>query len=165
MNKRRYYNKKNKPAAKNTQSGATPQPSENANNLKAKDIVPKYDNFLNQYIMARKKFFEAYYRAPDAKLDQIERNYRKALDELTRYTFRLSPWQKEVLEKRTECYPLDSDYSSKHGISLKGEPDADLPLNPDYHATVVQIKRPSYKDDKEATIGTEEDYIQYKNSK
>lgn len=134
-------------------------------NLKAHEIISKYDNFMSQYLSVRKKFFEQFYKLNRHKKEKMEANYVRSLSELMRFTYKLKPWQKEVLEKRTEGYPMDTFYSTSQNLPVHGVPDQELPKDPEYHIKNSQKERHSFKEDTEQSSGTMEDYLKYQEEK
>ncbi|MBL7663893.1 MAG: hypothetical protein JNM93_02080 [Bacteriovoracaceae bacterium] len=142
-NQRRYHQKKSLPPSR---------------------IVIKYDNLLDQHLQARRKYYEMYYRVDYPALDKLEKNFYDTLDNLRRFESRLEPWQRDILQKRTDGYKLDLDYSTNNNISAVGD---NVPAGPhkEQHINDKQLNRPSYANDREESVGTDDDYIKYAESK
>ena len=127
-------------------------------------VLMQYDRLMEQHIEARRKYHELYYRCDDNRLNKLEDQFFITAQRLIRFERELRPWQVEQLRKqRTEIYPLDTTYSSLYPEAEKIEPAA-VQSQPVVvqHISPVQKARPSYRDDREVSEGTVEDYLQYK---
>lgn len=124
-------------------------------------ILQKYDNLMEQHIVARRKFFEMHGRAQGKQLDKIEANFKKSLDSLRRFEDGLKDWQLEVLKEKIDAYPEDRQYSSAHELSPKGEEVSFSGEFEDPHLLPTQIEA-DFSGDTEESIGTMEDYKNYK---
>lgn len=124
-------------------------------------ITQKYDNLLEQHIVARRKYFEMHGRAQGRQLEKIENNYQKTLDSLRRFESGLKDWQIEVLKDKIDAYPADRQYSVSRELEPKGE---DVPFSGEFddpHLLPTQIEA-DFSGDTEESIGTMEDYKAYK---
>ena len=127
-------------------------------------ILQKYDNLMEQYINARKKFFEIYGRGNNKQLNKVERNYQTALDNLRKFESTLKEdWQKEVLSKKIDAYPADRQFSSEHDLKPQGDEVSFVGEFEDPHLLEKQ-KSHSWSEDTEESIGTIDDYNAYKSS-
>jgi hypothetical protein len=134
--------------------------------LTINQVMVKYDNLLEQHLVMRKKYFEYFNRVDDKQLKRLEKNFFDSIDHLRRFEDQLEPWQKEALEKRrTERYQPDLTYSLNRGwnpeeIRLSEfAPDE----NEDPHFKDSQREAfEEYKEDKEESEGSFEDYLNYK---
>ncbi len=124
-------------------------------------VFSKYDNLLENYLNLRSKYFEYFHRDPSKQRTKVINNYFAALEQLRNFTKQLSKYQREQLEKRNFFRP-DHTYSEEHNIDpeLTNVELDEIPQDP--HICEVQKNRPSYKDDTEESIGTIDDYKQYK---
>lgn len=130
-------------------------------------VLMQYDRLVEQHIEARRKYHELYYRCDNNRLNKLENQFFITAQRIVRFERELRPWQVEQLRKqRTEIYPLDTTYSSLYPEAEKLEPSNQPQQNVVVvqHISPVQKARPSYKDDKEISEGTLEDYLQYKSS-
>lgn len=167
--KKRFYKnkKKHKPKTKSEALlGPSKKPkrknnhSHNKKVLKNSEIITKYYNLKEQYILARKKFFEHFFRKDKRRVQKLEKHLGRTLSELISFEKRLKTWQLETLEKTTELYPLDTQYSE----STNEKKVLELPNAPyeDYHLKETQKQRSSFSEDTEVSTGTMEDYENYK---
>lgn len=147
----RYHNKNKNSAG----SGKNRRPK----TLSPLRVLQKYDNLLEQHLVARKKYFELYGRAHDKQLDKAEENFKQTLKQLRLFESKLTDWQKAALESKTEMYPKDTFISSSYNeetIEVSFEGDFEDP-----HLLPIQ-KQADYSTDTEETVGTIEDYKNYK---
>lgn len=128
-------------------------------------LLQQYDRLLDQHIEARKKFYELYYRCDENRLYKLEDQFYLTAQRIIKFERDLRPWQLDLLKKhRTEIYPLDVVYSSQHPDAEKFDKTkvVDVPNPNKFHISPVQLSRVSYKEDKETSEGSMEDYLQYK---
>lgn len=122
-------------------------------------VNQKYDNLLEQHLIARKKFFELSGRANDKQLEKAEQNFFHTLQQIRQFEEKLTEWQKEALSEKVDFYPKDTLISSTYNeevieVSHEGEFE-------DPHFLPVQSQA-DYSHDTEETVGTIEDYKMYK---
>ena len=128
-------------------------------------MLMQYDRLLEQHIEARRKYHELYYRCDNNRLNKLEDQFYLTAQRLIRFERELKPWQVEQLRKlRTEIYPLDITYSTLYPEAEKIEPAIATQPVVIQHISQIQQSRPSYKEDKEASEGTMDDYLQYKSN-
>lgn len=145
------------------------RPNNNNNNrnrrnkaLSPSRILQKYDNLMEQYIVARKKFFEMFGKDAKKQVEKVERNYNTALKSLRDFEVNLKEdWQKKVLEEKIDAYPADRQYSESREIEPKGDIVAFTGTFEDPHLLPTQ-KAEAWADDTEESEGTIEDYQKYK---
>lgn len=130
-------------------------------NLSPIRIIQKYDNLLDQHLIARKKFFEMHGRLAGKQLEKIEQNFTRTLEELRKFERGLRDWQKEVLEKKINNYPEDRAYSKNHNLSPDGEFVPFAGEFEDPHLLPTQASA-SFKEDTEESLGSMDDYYAYK---
>lgn len=153
-------------AAANAPEGSSSSARGQNKNRRPKSLTParilqKYDNLLDQHIVARRKYYEMHGRLKGRQLEKIENNFKKTLDSLRRFEEGLKDWQLEVLKDKIDRYPADRQYSRSREIEPKGE---DVPFSGEFedpHLLPTQIEA-DYSNDTEETVGTIEDYQQYK---
>ncbi len=171
-NRNRRYKKKPKSSANaNPQqsasaSGVAPK-KRNNNNRKPKTLTPtkvllKYENLMEQYILARKKFYDMFGREKKEKqIDKAKRNYTKSLEDLRGFETKLNESQKEVLDKKINAYPEDRHYTTSNNIEPVGDIVSFTGDFEDPHLLVTQ-KSENWAADTEESSGTIEDYQRYK---
>ena len=107
-----------KPGAKTKQGpkkeGSSANKSRRPKSLTPARILQKYDNLLEQHIVARRKFYEMHGRAQGRQLEKIENNFRSTLEAIRRFETNLKDWQIEVLKEKIDRYPADRQFSSTH---------------------------------------------------
>lgn len=175
-NKRRRYKKKkpnsnpnnNKATDQSVKAKGSSKPNNSNKNRRPKALSPskitqKYDNLLEQYLIARKKYYEMYARTKGQAYQKINNNYMRTLRAVFNFRGTLNEWQQETLDKKIDRYPEDNQYTSTHNLPLTGEIEVIEGKEEDIHLKECQ-KLASYKDDTEETSGTIEDYKKYKES-
>jgi len=146
-NRRRFYRGKNR--------NRPPRPS-------LDKLYEKYQNFLDQHIIARKKFHDYYYRADDNQIIKLEKNFYQTLHDLREFEKRIPPELKASFEQRNNGLSLDLTYSTNHNIDPKEEVNVNESDISDPHYLESQ-KKAEFTNDKEESIGSIEDYLKYKN--
>tara|TARA_B100001971_G_scaffold84647_1_gene77950 strand:- start:45219 stop:45788 length:570 start_codon:yes stop_codon:yes gene_type:complete len=124
-------------------------------------IIQKYDNLMEQHIIARKKYFELHARVKGKQLDKIEQNFNKTLHDLRNFENGLKDWQREVLAEKINAYPLDRQYSSTHDLKPVGDEVSFSGDFEDPHLLSTQ-KEADYQNDTEESSGSMDDYYAYK---
>ena len=171
-NNRRHHNKNNRNRnnsqnSKNSGGGGQRKRHFNKNrrpkNLTPSRVLQKYDNLLEQYIIARKKYFELYGRNSTKNLPKTLKNYESALKSLRDFESKLEDWQKEVLSKKVDGYAPDREYSSNHDLKPEGDQVSFVGEFEDPHLLDTQ-KSENWSSDTEESSGTMEDYEKYKAS-
>ncbi len=138
----------------------------NNRNRRPKTLTPsriliKYDNLLEQYLIARRKFCDQFGRANQKQFEKIKKNYQLALKNLRDFEMNLEDWQKEVLSKRVNLYPEDNQYTQDHNIPKEGDIVNFTGDFEDPHLLPTQ-KAEKWSEDTEESEGTFEDYLKYK---
>ncbi len=121
----------------------------------------KYQNLLDQHLIARKKYFELFYRADPQQKNKLERNFYQTLNDLRDYEEKLTPETKEFLEFKTNGKAIDTIYSNNHELLSNGSTEIENDKIEDPHLLASQIKA-DYSKDTEESNGTLEDYKMYK---
>ena len=125
-------------------------------------ITQKYDNLMEQYITARRKYFELHGRSNTKQLGKIEKNYQLALKNLRAFESELKEdWQKEVLHNKIDGLPLDRQYTSDNNIEPVGDVVAFVGEFEDPHLLPIQ-KEHQWTEDTEESSGSIDDYNTYK---
>ena len=124
-------------------------------------VLQKYDNLLEQYVVARRKYFELYGRASGKQLDKVERNYQTSLKNLRNFEDKLEDWQREVLKKKINLYKEDREFSTNHNLTPEGDTVSFTGEFEDPHLLPTQ-KASEWSKDTEESEGTMEDYEKYK---
>jgi GTPase involved in cell partitioning and DNA repair len=122
-------------------------------------VMQKYDNLLEQHVIARRKYFEMYGRASGKQLSKLEKNFYDTLSDLRNYESKLEDWQKEVLQNKVDMYPQDTLITEKYQetserVDFVGDFE-------DPHLLETQ-RSSNYAQDTEETEGSIEDYLKYK---
>jgi hypothetical protein len=146
-NKRRHYNK-NRGAKNRRPKSLTPS-----------RILQKYDNLLEQHVIARRKYYEMHGRTQGKQFAKLERNLNDTLKALRDFESGLKDWQRDVLNKKINGYPEDKFISDKYGekterVDFVGEFE-------DPHLLDTQ-KEANYASDTEESSGSIDDYYKYK---
>ncbi len=172
------YNKNKKSGPKAQASGepkkAGPNGSPNKKrpnnrNRRPKTLTParvlqKYDNLLEQHLIARKKYAEVHARVSGKQLQKVVANLEKTRKALHEYESTLkTDWQKEVIKKRLDFYPEDRQFSTTHELEPVGDAVDFEGTFEDPHLLASQ-KATSWASDTEESEGSMEDYEKYKQS-
>lgn len=136
-------------------------------------IYDRYYQLVQDYVNARKKYYEFYYRADDNQMRKIEDQYHRSIFALRDFEKGLEEWKKEFLLKKVDMFKFDTTYSENRKyvegpqkghyglLPIQVENPGEGPFeNP--HVLQTQIQRQSYKDDTEESVGTIEDYKRLK---
>jgi hypothetical protein len=149
-------------------NGAPKKRSNNNRNRRPKALTPakilqKYDNLLEQHLVARKKFSEVHGRVSGKQLNKVVSNLEKTRKSLHEYRSTLKlDWQQEIIKQRIDLYPPDRQFTTTHNIEPVGDEVSFEGDFPDPHFLPCQEK--SWADDTEESSGTQEDYEKYKQS-
>lgn len=177
-NKKRYNGKKkrpnsnpnNKSANANTPKNTKPSGNRNKNKRKRYNnkkpmtperILSKYDNLLEQHLVARRKFFELNGKANKKQSEKARLHFYRSIEQLRTYESNLKDWQREVLLKKTEAYEPDLDFSTTHNLPEHDQEHA-LAILPDGDPHILETQKVDFSHDTEETLGTMEDYESYK---
>jgi len=123
-------------------------------------ILQKYDNLMDQYLTARKKFFDLFGWANQKQVDKVKRNYQTSLNSLRSFETGLNDWQKEVLAKKIDGQPCDRQYTTDHGIEPVGDEVSFVGTFEDPHLLPAQ-KAEDWAADTEESQGSINDYYSY----
>lgn len=169
-NNRRRHNNRNRNNNKNSNNNRNPNNRRRnfSKNRRPKSLTPtkvlqKYDNLMEQYLIARRKYFDTHGRNSTRNLAKVEKNYMEALRKLREYETKLEDWQKEILSKKVDGYNPDREYSSNHELKPEGDIVSFTGEFEDPHLLVTQ-KDHQWSEDTEESTGTMEDYEKYKAS-
>ena len=134
--------------------------------LTSNQVLVKYDNLLEQHMITRRKYYEYFNRADERQLLRLEKNFYDSIEHLRRFEEGLEVWQREALESRkTERYRIDSTYSENRGWDpLAVQPIEVAPEDiEDPHFKDTQKEAfDEYRNDREESVGSFEDYLKLK---
>lgn len=172
-NKKRYNKNKKRSSYNNAAPKNAHSPKGNANhkrkkryNNNKKPLTPekihaKYDNLLEQHLVARRKFFEVNGRGNSKQTEKARAHFYRSIEQLRNFEAKLKDWQKEVLEKKTELYQPDLDFSMTHNLP-EHDQDHALAILADNDPHILDSQKIDFSHDTEESIGTMEDYERYK---
>ncbi len=124
-------------------------------------IILKYQNYLEQYLTARKKFHDVHGHKNDQQVGKAERLYTQALKALRDFENNLEDWQRDVLKEYINAYPEDRQYTSEHNLEPVGDQVSFVGEFEDPHLLPVQ-KSQDWASDTEESEGSMADYYAYK---
>lgn len=124
-------------------------------------VFRRYEYLQEQHCIARRKYFENYYKSEGAQRERSEKSFYNSLEQLRDYVSTLSPEQKEAFEKKYNGSPLDLTYSQTRNLPAQSERVKFSDKFEDPHVLKSQ-KETDYSSDTEESIGTLEDYQKYK---
>ncbi len=126
-------------------------------------VLQKYDNLLEQYLIARKKYFEMKGKVSGKQLQKVENNWQKTVKALREYEINTTGWQKETLAQRVNFFPEDRTYTTNNEIEPIGDEVALTGDFLDEHYLATQLAAAAqYKEDTEESTGSIDDYKAYK---
>lgn len=162
-NHRRRNNNRNRNNNNNTNNDNRRSQNKNRRpkSLTPARIIQKYDNLMEQHIIARKKYFELHARLKGKQLDKIEHNLNRTLHDLRNFEKGLKDWQREVLDQKINAYKEDRQYSSTHDLKPVGDDVAFTGEFEDPHLLSTQVQA-DYSEDTEESSGSMDDYYAYK---
>jgi hypothetical protein len=131
-------------------------------NSKTNRVCSHYDTLQDQHIIARKKFFELFYRADKNQKRKLENKFNATLEALRKYEAELKPDQKILLQKKVNGQPLDLTYSSTREMSAEHSFVEECTTPDDIHINEIQKERDNYSTDTEESLGSIDDYKKYK---
>jgi hypothetical protein len=171
-NNRNNKNKKKPTEGSTVQASGAPKKKSNNNNNKNRRpktttparVLQKYDNLLEQHLIARRKFSEVHGRVSGKQLSKVTSNLEKTRKSLHEYESTLQKdWQTDIIKQRLNLSPEDRQFSTTHGLEPVGDEVSFEGEFPDPHLLVTQ-KETSWSSDTEESVGTTEDYEKYKQS-
>jgi len=122
-------------------------------------FINSYFSFYEQYLAARRKFFEAFGRGKATK--KLKDNYYRGLDKLRKFEEALTPEQVEIFRKYFPKLNYETTYSENRGIDDVGKLEVLEGAAEDPHFLASQMQS-DYADDTEESVGTIDDYKTYK---
>lgn len=152
-------NPKGKPQGNKKRRRRRKRPSENLDPIEK--IFRKYENLLDQHLIARKKYYEFFHRADPKQKVKLEYNFTRTIKEVRDFE---SSLQGEELEKFNAKYhglKLDTTYTSNRDMKIEGDAVSFEGEFEDPHYLPSQIDS-DYSDDTEESTGTMDDYNNYK---
>lgn len=163
---RRRPNRNNHNRPRNPNQATNPNQNPNQNNgtqgINIERIYEKYLNLLDQHLIARRKYHDLFYRADPGQKNKLERNFYNTLNDIREFESRLAPEARDLFEKRNNGLHPDNIYTTNHEIPTVGDnpPPENEPADPHF---LHSQKIADFKEDKEESVGTAEDYLKYKN--
>lgn len=162
-NNRRRNNRKNRygrrPNAPRAPQGPIPVSERRPPHLDR--AYEKYQNLLDQHLIARKKYFELFYRADYQQKAKLERNFYQTLFDLRDFEDKATPEIKDFLKIKTNGRSEDYIYSENHALEKTGKLEIEGEKFEDPHFLPSQA-RANYAEDTEESSGTLDDYKNYK---
>ncbi len=158
-NRRRHHNRQ----GGNPNQG--PRPQQNSSHAPGSSLIEriyeKYQNLLDQHLLARKKYHDLFYRADLPQKNKLERVFYQTLKDLRDFEGRLNPTERELFEKRNNGLSLDLTYSTLNAEALEASTQviSSDPADPHY---MQSQKAVSYHEDKGESVGAKADYEKYK---
>lgn len=139
----------------------------NNKNRRPKTLTPgrlllKYENLVEQYLTARKKYFGFFARVSGRQLEKIVKNYETSRKDLHQFEGKLDKdWQKELIQAKNNPYPEDRQYSTNYDLKPEGDDVRVTGGFDDPHLLSTQ-KSEDWSSDTEESSGNMEDYEKYK---
>lgn len=124
-------------------------------------VFRRYEYLQEQHCIARRKYFENYYKTEGSQRDRTEKNFYSSLEQLRDYVATLTPEQKDAFERKYNGNPVDLTYSQSHNLPAQPERVKFADKFEDPHVLKSQ-QEADFSSDTEESIGTFEDYQKYK---
>ena len=116
-------------------------------------IEKRYFHLLEQYVAARRKYFDFFHRVQGRKLDRLKNNFYRTLEELRRIE---KEYEKDVPRE-------DLTYSNNHQLDPRSLAAEELEIQEIEDFYILQSQKEiDCKEDAEESVGTMEDYLSYK---
>lgn len=163
-NRRRNNRNKNRNSARRpnpNRSSIGPVPNSERRPPHLDRAYEKYQNLLDQHIIARKKYFELFYRADFQQKAKLERNFYQTLFDLRDFEEKATPEISDFLKIKTNGKSPDLIYSDNHSLEKDGKIEIIGDNFEDPHFLPSQAKA-NYDEDTEESVGSLEDYNKYK---
>ncbi|CBW26324.1 hypothetical protein BMS_1464 [Halobacteriovorax marinus SJ] len=126
-------------------------------------ITLKYNNLLEQHLVARKKYFALYHRADPKQKAKLERIYYNTIAKLREFERGLSGDKLDIFQKHFNSLKEDHIYSVNHEIEPIAEHVSHQGDFDDPHFLQLQKEaKTQYSEDTEESVGSIDDYKQYK---
>ena len=125
------------------------------------DYLTKYHRLMDNHLEARAKYYDLFYKVNDKHLKKLEKNFSDTMNNIRKFEQEFPAKFKGMPEIITAKAKLDTTYSQNHNLGVSGDkpPAPDTSFDP--HFTSSQ-KNLSYKEDREESTGTMEDYKKLK---
>lgn len=120
-----------------------------------------YLNLLEKHLESRKKYFDLFHRADPRQLAKLEKNFYRTIEELREYEASVGEEHKEEFELKFNGLKLDTTYSENHELPVEPEQVPDKGNFEDPHLLPTQ-KEHEFNADEEESVGSLEDYYNYK---
>lgn len=120
-----------------------------------------YLNLLEKHLEARKKYHDLFHRADPRQLAKLEKNFYRTLDEMREFEENVKPEFKEEFDQKFNGLKPDTTYSENHQIPAEPQ---EVPTEGDFedpHLLPTQVEH-EFKADEEESVGSLEDYYNYK---
>jgi hypothetical protein len=135
------------------------RPSENLSPLEK--LFRKYDNLLEQHLIARKKYYEFFHRADPRQKVKLEGNFVRSIKEVREFEESLHGEDKEKFLQKYDGYTLDTTYTSNREMPIEGDKVSFEGEFEDPHYLPSQAES-DFSADTEESSGTMDDYLAYK---
>jgi hypothetical protein len=135
------------------------RPSDNLSLLEK--LFRKYENLLEQHLVARKKYYEYFHRADPKQKVKLEGNFTRTVKELRDFEFSLEGEEKTKFMEKYDSYTLDTTYTSNRAMPIEGDRVETKGEFEDPHYLPSQAES-DFSEDTEESMGTMDDYLAYK---
>lgn len=142
--------------------GNNPNSNNNAPALQGIELIrSKYLSLVERHVEARRKYYDFFHRADPNQLRKLEREFVDSQQQVLNFEASLNPTDRELLNKDYGGKPEDRAYTTNHEISPEQQP---VPTQGDFEDPHVleSQRRADFKDDKEESHGSIEDYKKLK---
>lgn len=125
-------------------------------------LIVKYENLRDQHIEARRKYYDLFDRADPQQKDKLERVFTNTMVKLREFENNLKPEDKKLFDQHYNGLKPDLIYSENHQLDPDGDPTPPVDAEYDDPHYLESQKDSDFSDDNEESIGSIEDYNDYK---
>lgn len=136
-------------------------PKTSTANASVETLYMRHLELIEYHMQMRKKYYEQFYRGDERNRKRLERDFFKSIETLRNFESNIPAHQKERFNKLLNRYPLEKTYTENHHLPIEGTiQEQEQILDP--HVNMNQLNRPSYKEDREESVGALLDYQKIK---
>ena len=160
-NRNRFRHKNRRPNNNNPQSNLNSNNNNRPQFQSHEKLVKAYYVMIEKIQIARRKYFDDFHHQDPNRVLKLQKSFERSMDELRAWESKLSPKEAEIILKEKKP---DHTYSTIQNLSPIGVNEIKSEEIKDPHLINSQneaIKK--YKQDREESVGTMDDYRSYKN--
>ena len=145
------------------------------NASESEKFLKTYESLIKNHNDRRRIYFDNYHKGGHHRQRKLELAFFDAVENLRAFEDKITETQRKLVEKnKWILYGEDRTYSKNRSLTVAPEcQEEQKPPSPssspdetyeDPMTSPVQLKRKSFKDDREESLGTMEDYTNYRSN-